>query len=201
MDERTDGDSTTRPFEPFPDVEIFIADGSLPLAAVEEFASQYTVVTGAEVRLTLRWGGPAAGGLGWGGPEIAAIIVLGELLRRGTSEAYDLVKAFILDVYTRIRTRNAARWYIEGALAVAVDSPTAAVRLLFCFPEGLDKPALEERIGLVEEHYAELLGEWESSLAAQSRQASGAAAEIRLCWNSDTAEWVECQPDPQAEEK
>ena len=176
-------------FVPFPQIDILINDHSLPLREIEDFSTAYTTMTGARVQLNLRWGGPAAGGPGWGGPEIAVIILVGELLRRGTSDIYDLVKSFALDAYTRIRTRNAARWYIDGAMALAVDSPTKATRLLFCFPEGLDQVGVRERIRLVEEHQQELLNQWDGR------------GEVKLCWKDDVAGWVECQPYPDSEER
>ena len=183
------------PYEPPPPLDVIVADNSLPLADAEDFASHYTVLTAGEVRLLLRWGGPAAGGPGWGGPEIAVIIVIGELLRRTTSDAYDLVKAFIVDTYSRIRTRNAARWYVDGALALAIDSDTRALRLLFCFPEGLDKASLQERIRLVEAHQQEVLAEWSSNSWVKPRNAAP-LAEIKLCWDDRAGQWVECQPPP-----
>lgn len=54
------------PFVPYPDLEIVVADSTLPLEAVEALANRYTPTTGADVRLTLRWSGPAAGGRGCG---------------------------------------------------------------------------------------------------------------------------------------
>lgn len=191
---------TENVYVPFPDLEIFVQDNSLPLADVEDLASKYTVTTAAQVRLTFRWAGPAAGGPGWGGPEIAVIIVMGELLRRGTSEAYDLVKSFILEVYSRIRTRNAARSYTEGAFALAVDGgEEARVRLLFCFPEGLDKTSLSKRIRLVEQHSEQLLGEWIETLSRKAEGGWSGLAKVRLCWKEDLEKWVECQPKPEPE--
>ena len=180
-------DAELSEFVPYPDIEMLINDHSLPLAEVEGFATEYSVNTGASVNLTLRWGGPAAGGPGWGGPEIAVMIVIGELLRRGTSEAYNLTRAFIIEMYSRIRTRNAARWYTEGAMALAIDNADKSVRLIFCFPEGLERSEVEERIRLVEAHQAELLDEWQKR----------APAEVRLCWNEDEQVWFECQPYPE----
>ena len=174
-------------FVPYPDLEILINDHSLPLADVEDFTTEYSVSTGASVKLTLRWGGPAAGGPEWGGPEIAVMIVIGELLRRGTSEAYNLTRAFVVDVYSRIKTRNAARWYIEGAMALAIDNEDKSVRLIFCFPEGLERNAVEERIRLVEAHQAELFDVWQKK----------APAEVRLCWNEGEQIWFECEPYPE----
>ena len=174
-------------YEPYPDVEIVIVDHSLPLADVEDFAAEYSVTTAASVKLNLSCGGPAAGGIGWGGPEIAVLIVIGELLRRGTSEAYNLTRAFIVDVYDKIKTRNAARWYIDGAMALAVDSEDKLTTLLFCFPEGLSKSELESRIKLVEQHQEKLLESW----------AEAGRGTIRLCWRDESDAWVECQPAPE----
>ncbi|MCH8066501.1 MAG: hypothetical protein IIC90_11870 [Chloroflexi bacterium] len=177
-------------YEPFPQIEITIMDRALPLTDIEEFASEYSVTTGASVNIKVQWGGPAAGGPGWGGPEIAVLIVIGELLRRSTTDAYSLAKSFVLDIYSRIKTRNAARWYIDGAMALAVDNVAGTVRLIFCFPEGLDKAALEERVRLVESHHAALLEEWESR----------SPAEVKLCWREEEQKWVECEPQPEAED-
>ncbi len=177
-------------YMPFPDVEIIIRDRALPLTEIEEFAGEYSVTTAASVIIKAQWGGPAAGGIGWGGPEIAVIIVIGELLRRTTSDAYNMAKSFVLDAYSRIKTRNAARWYLKGAMALAVDDEAGSIRLLFCFPEGLDRDALEERVRLVEEHQAALLKEWSEK----------GCSEVRLCWREETQAWQECEPAPEGEQ-
>ena len=51
-------------YEPFPQIEITIMDRALPLTDIEEFASEYSVTTGASVNIKVQWGGPAAGGPG-----------------------------------------------------------------------------------------------------------------------------------------
>ena len=174
---------------PPPDVELVVTDSSLPLELVEPFAAEYSTSTAAAVKLRLSWGGPAAGGIGWGGPEIAVIIVIGELLRRGTSEAYDLTKAFVVSIYHKIRTRNGARWYIDGAMALGVDNDDSSTKLLFCFPEGLSKNEVEEKIKLVEQHQERLLVEF----------AEAGRKEVRLCWHEDEQQWLECQPAPEGQ--
>lgn len=185
-------------FVPFPDIEIVVADGTLPLEAVEGFSLNYPSMTGASVRLSLRWGGPAVGGPGWGGPEIAVLVVMGELLRRGASDVYDLLRAFVIDSYSRIQTRKATRWYVEGALALAIDSQDRSLRLLFCLPEGLDKETLQARIKSVEEQYENVLAEWLLKRGAEPRDGRP-IAEVRLCWNDRAKGWVECQPAPEGQ--
>lgn len=181
------GDEAPAGYVPPPDVEIVVMDGALPLEHVDPFARDFTVNTAGNVKLRLSWGGPAVGGIGWGGPEIAVMIVIGELLRRGSSEAYNLTRAFIASIYDKIRTRNGARWYIDGAMALAIDNEDKSTSLLFCFPEGLSKDGLESRIKLVEQHQEKLLGHWTDA----------GRGEVRLCWSDEHDEWLECQPEPE----
>src|SRR3990170_2368406 len=165
-------------------VEIVIVDSTLSLGDIEPFAADYSVRFGSDVRITCRWGGPAAGGIGWGGPEIAVMIIAGELLRRTTSDAYAVLKQFLKDIYGKIRTRTGARLYVNGAFALGMDSQSSKTRVLFCFPEGLNADQLDLRIRRVEEQGQEVLGEWE-------RRARG---EVRVCWSEEQARWVECEP-------
>ena len=177
-----------RPVELFQaPVELVIMDSTLSLSDVEQFASEYSVRFASDVRIVSRWGGPAAGGIGWGGPEIAVMIIAGELLRRTTSDAYALLKQFLKDMYGKIRTRTGARLYVKGAFALGMDSQSTKTRVLFCFPEGLDADQLDLRIRQVEEHGQKVLAEWE-------RRDKG---EVRVCWSEEQARWVECEPAPE----
>ncbi len=117
-------------------LDVVVCDYTLDLVEVEAFSKRYGPNTGGDVRITSRWGGPAAGGPGWGGPEIAVAIIVGEMLRRASSDAYALVRDFTKSIYSKIRTRDGARLYIDGAMAIGIDSETKALRILFCFPEG-----------------------------------------------------------------
>lgn len=172
-------------------VELVILDSTLSLAEVESFASDYSVRFGSDVRIVSRWGGPAAGGIGWGGPEIAVMIIAGELLRRTTSDAYVVFKQFLKDIYTKIRTRTTARWYVHGAFALGMDTASGQTRILFCFPEGLSADELDQRIRHVEDHCQQVLVEWE---AAGRR-------EVRICWSEEGTRWVECEPAPEGFER
>ncbi|MBI2913368.1 MAG: hypothetical protein HYY03_05560 [Chloroflexi bacterium] len=168
-------------------VELVIQDSTLPLAEVEPFATEYSVTFGSDVKITCRWGGPAAGGIGWGGPEIAVIIIAGELLRRTTSDAYAMLKQFVKDIYTKIRTRTGARWYVSGVFALGMDSESGKTRVLFCFPEAMSSRELDHRIGLVEAHGETVVKEWEKT----------GRGEVRVCWSEERAGWVECEPAPE----
>jgi len=160
-------------------VELIIVDSTLSLAEIEPFAADYSVRFGSDVRITCRWGGPAAGGPGWGGPELAVMIIAGELLRRTTSDAYTALKQFLVNTYRKIRTRTGARWYVDGALALGIDSETSTTRVLFCLPEGLTASELNQRLGLVEQHCMKVLAEWEGK----------ARGEVRVCWSEETEGW------------
>ena len=76
--------------------------------------------------------------------------------------------------------RGKLRFYINGALAIAVENEKQTVRILFCIPEGLKPAELRRRIGLVETHAAALLGEWESA---------GYESEPRLTWDEGAQKW------------
>lgn len=115
-------------------LEIVIYDGTLSLGEVEELAGDYPWQTGNPLKIESRWGGPAASGPPWGGPEIAVAIIAGELLRRITSDGYGRLKDFMLRAYKKIRTRNGARIYTEGAMALAVYSKTKALRVFSALP-------------------------------------------------------------------
>lgn len=185
------------PCEPYyvPHIEVVISDYTLPLSVVDEFSASYGPRTGGDVRIVSRWGGPAAGGPEWGGPEIAVAIILGEMLRRSASDAYNLVRLFIADAYTKIKTRTGARLYIEGAMAFGVDSETKAVRVLFCFPEGLQSDELNRRINLVEKHWPAVLEEFEHG-APPLGDGMPARSEVKVCWDAGQQIWKECQPRP-----
>lgn len=192
--------ATEQTWEPYyiPNVEIVISDYTLALSEVEEFSRGYGPSTGGDVRITSRWGGPAAGGPGWGGPEIAVAIILGEMLRRSASDAYNLVRLFIAEAYTKIKTRTGARLYIDGAMAVGVDSETKSVRVLFCFPEGLQRDEFEQRLKLVEKHWPTVLAQFEETAAALGGGMPN-RAEVKVCWDASHEVWSECQPRPDDE--
>ena len=181
-----------------PHIEVVISDSTLALSEIEKFAEDYSPRTGGDVRIISRWGGPAAGGPGWGGPEIAVAIILGEMLRRSASDAYALVRLFIADTYTKIRTRTGARLYIDGAMAVGMDSETKAVRVLFCFPEGLQRDEFDERLKLVEKHWTAVLGEFEEA-APPLGSGMPNRLEVKVCWDAARQAWNECQPRPNDE--
>jgi hypothetical protein len=183
--------------EPYfvPHVEVVISDYTLPLSVVEKFSAHYGPSTGGDVRIVSRLGGPAAGGPGWGGPEIAVAIVVGEMLRRSASDAYDLVRQFIVDAYTKIKTRTGARLYIDGAMALGVDSESKALRVLFCFPEGLQGDELNRRIRLVEQHWPAVLEEFERDAPPLGGGLPN-RAEVKVCWDARQEAWRECQPRP-----
>lgn len=170
------------------DLEIVINDASLPLSDVEDFAREYTTRLGSDVVIRSRWGGPLAGGPGWGGPEIAVAIVAGEVLRRFASDGYSLVKQFALRAYSKIRTRD-VHWYVDGALALGVRSENGALTVLFCFPDSLSDEQLSERITLLESHATEVLKRWESS----------GRSEVKVCWDASRGTWDECSPKPEGE--
>jgi len=178
-----------------PNVEVLVTDYTLALSEIDEFSQGYGPRTGGEVRIISRWGGPAAGGPGWGGPEIAVAIVLGEMLRRGSSDAYNLVRSLIIRVYSKIRTRTGARLYIDGAMAIGVDSETKPLRILFCFPERLSASELEARLQLVEKHWGEVLKRFEQSALAESNNEHN-RTEVKVCWDEVRQTWDECQPVP-----
>jgi hypothetical protein len=177
-----------------PDIEVIVNDYTLSLTEVEGFSTRYGPSTGGEVRIVSRWGGPAAGGPGWGGPEIAVAIIFGEMLRRASSDAYNLVRAFIVETYRKIKTRSGARLYVDGAMAVGVDSEAKALRILFCFPESLTPQEVEERLRLVEQHWKEVLLQFEGR--APEKNYGGANMEVKVCWHDDQSVWAECQPMP-----
>ena len=171
-----------------PHIDIIISDQTVPLSEIEEFSGDYGPRTGGDVRIVSRWGGPAAGGIGWGGPEIAVAILLGEMLRRASSDAYSLVRSFIIATYSKIRTRTGARLYIEGAMAVGVDSETKALRILFCFPEGLSSGELNDRLRLVEKNWSEVLSTFEEK-AMELAEGTGARSVVKVCWNNEEQKW------------
>jgi hypothetical protein len=176
------------------DVTIIIADSTLDLSEIQSFASEYTVRFGANVGVVSRWGGPAAGGIGWGGPELAVMVIAGELLRRTTSDSYSMLKAFIRRIYGRIRTRTGARLYSAGALSLVVESDRKSLRLLFCLPEGLDAMELDERLMTAGRDLESLLTEWESKPWIQ--EPSHLPTDIKLCWSEQLSAWTECEPPP-----
>jgi len=182
-----------------PNIEMVVSDYTLPLSEIEGFSGDYGPRTGGEVRIVSRWGGPAAGGIGWGGPEIAVAIILGELLRRGSSDAYNLLRSFIIRVYSKIRTRTGARLYIDGAMAIGVDSETKPLRVLFCFPERLSPSELETRLQLVEKHWDEVLKRFEQKPLPASN-GEPRKDEVKVCWDQDQQTWNECQPAPDSAE-
>jgi hypothetical protein len=182
------------------DVEIQIVDGTLPLADVQPFVSSYVVSAIGDVRIVSRWSGPAAGGPGWGGPEIAVAIVVGEMLRRVASDAYTLVRGLAVDIYNKINTRTAARYYIEGALAIGLDSEASALRVYFCIPEGLTLDQLNHRLDMIERYSAETLRFFEQQPGTAALEIDG-RMEVNVCWDEQSSKWHECHPKPEGEDQ
>jgi hypothetical protein len=166
-------------------VEIVIIDDTLELAEVQPFSRDYPLYTANQVRITCKWGGPAAGGPEWAWVEVAVVVIIArELLEHLTSDAYKLLKDFLSNTYHKIKTRTAARWYVSGALAIAIENEARTMRVLFCLPEGLGATELRRRIELIEEHAETVLAEWEQA---------GIESEARLGWDDDAKRW---RPSP-----
>ncbi len=172
---------------PPPNVEIVIEDRALPLAELEEFIAEYTVLPG-RVNIYNRWGGVAAGDV-W--VEIAVAIMARDLLRTIGSDVYELVKQYLVSLYHKIRP-SGARLYTVGRMALVVKSADGAVTVNFCFPSELTDSDVHAIWRSVEENWERLTEEW-SGVARGRHVEEGAHARIDLCLDVESGEWHECQ--------
>ncbi len=136
------------------DITIVIEDGTLPLAELEGFVSEYTNLFGATVTIINRWGGPAASGL-----EVEIAVAVLQLLKLYGTEAFDLAKVFLTEMYRRIGN-SGARMYGEGRFALVVESEDHSTSLFLCFPAGLTEEQLGATWDSVEQNWGRLVEEW-----------------------------------------
>jgi hypothetical protein len=172
-------------YAPPPDLEIIILDSlTLRMSALDHLGKNYPVLEGGQLKVTTRYGGPAAGG----GPEIAVLIVIGELLRRGTSDAYTFVKEQIKELLGRVDTRPPTRFYPDGAIGIVVDSPTKALRIVFAFAEGTTPEEFDERMTGLEDQADELLKHQEGLPYARPKD-DEPPVDIQFRWSADEGKW------------
>lgn len=173
-------------------VEVIICDGTLDLADVQAFARSYPALTGNDVHVISRWGGPAASPVEWAGPEVAVVVVIAyDLLKHLTSDAYEAVKRFLLESYRKIRTRTGAKWYTKGAVAIALENRERTLRVLCCLPEGLGSDELKRNIERIERDASNLLAQWES--VDWFRLFGRSPYEVKVTWQDDECRW---RPSP-----
>jgi hypothetical protein len=182
-------------------LRVVIYDGALDLAECEELSSEFRYQPPFAVTIETRWGGPAAGGIGWGGPEIAVYLVVAvgaaEVLRRLAGDAYDAAKSFVLNAYRKVRRETGGRIY--EPIAVVVEDDQSPLALAFVLTHGLSDEQVSERLAYIAAHWQDELGKWRHRYvqwAKDSDRMGIPIGQINLCWNEETQEWVECQPAP-----
>ena len=173
----------------------------MPLAECEELAQEYRYQPPFGLTIEARWGGPAAGGIGWGGPEIAVYLVIAvgaaEVLRRLASDVYDVAKSFVVSAYRKIRRKSGGRIY--EPIAVVVQDDQSPLALAFVLEDGLSEDEVLLRLEQIARHWDSELEKWRHRYRQWGRQSDAAGLPIRqinLCWDKESGQWRECQPAP-----
>jgi hypothetical protein len=182
-------------------LRVIIYDGTLDLAECEELAKEYRYKPPFALTIEARWGGPAAGGIGWGGPEIAVYLVVAvgaaEVLRRLAGDVYDVAKTFVLNAYRKVRRETAGRIY--EPIAVVIEDDQSPLALAFVLTHGLSEHQVRERLAYIADHWQSELEKWRGRYghwAKESDRMGIPIKQINLCWDEEGAEWVECEPAP-----
>ena len=182
-------------------LRVVIYDGTLALAECEELAREYRYRPPFGLTIEARWGGPAAGGIGWGGPEIAVYLVIGvaaaEVLRRLASDVYDVTRSFVVSAYRKIQRKAASRIY--QPMAVVLHDDQSPLALAFVLEDGLSQDEVLLRLEQIARHWESELEKWRSRYEQRVRQCDAARlpiGQINLCWDEESGQWRECQPPP-----
>lgn len=182
-------------------LRVVIYDGTLALAECEELAREYRHRPPFGLTIEARWGGPAAGGIGWGGPEIAVYLVIAvgaaEVLRRLASDVYDVTRSFVVSAYRKIQRKAASRIY--QPMAVVLHDDQSPLALAFVLEDGLSQDEVLLRLEQIARHWETELEKWRWRYEQWVRQCDAAGlviGQINLCWDEESGQWRECQPAP-----
>lgn len=156
------------------EIEVLIHDRTLDLAELNSLTAEmhgHWVV----LRITNRTTAPASEG-----PEEIAVQVFLKAVFVGLgSEVYKTLKGWMLTIYSKIDTRPATRYYIEGALALSIQLDTESDSVVnYRLPEGLSLDEVTKAFSAIE------------ALAADERLFSEAQGMGEMVWSPELSRFM-----------